>query len=125
MSDVETRLGQLRTVPNAQEWIAAGTQVLAGLQSEFQRYQTEFAASRDRVWPGVVTSLNNALVSGGLGAVAMSFIGGPGRALVGSIVGASIGALKTVLDWRTETNKIEKSAAPSVAYLSRAAGSLN
>jgi len=98
MSDVETRLGQLRTVPNAQEWIAAGTQVLAGLQSEFQRYQTEFAASRDRVWPGVVTSLNNALVSGGLGAVAMSFIGGPGRALVGSIVGASIGALKTVLE---------------------------
>ena len=125
ISDVEIRLGQLRTVPNAQEWIASGRQILSGLQTEFQRYQAEFSASRDKVWPGVVTSLNNALVSGGLGAVAMSFIGGPGQALVGSIVGASIGTLKTVLDWRAESNKIEKSAAPSVAYLSRVARDLS
>ena len=125
ISDVETRLGQLRTVADAQEWIAAGRQVLAGLQAEFQRYQVEFTASRDKIWPGVATSLNSALVSGGLGAVAMSFIGGPGQALIGSIVGASIGALKTALDWRAERNRIQRSAAPSVAYLSRVTSTLN
>lgn len=109
----------MRTVPEAQEWIYAGRQVLKSLQQDVHNYQTEFIASRDKLWPGIVSSANNALVSGGLGAVAVSFIGGPGKALVGSIVGAGIGMLKTALDIRAEARKLANSSAPSMAYLSR------
>jgi hypothetical protein len=120
------RLGQLRTVADAQEWIAAGRQVLAGLQAEFQRYQAEFIAVRNKIWSGLAASLNSPLVSGGLGgAVVMSIIGGPGQALIGSIAGASLGALKTVLDWRAERDRIQRSAAPAVAYLSRVRSTLS
>jgi hypothetical protein len=121
ISDIETRLGQLRTVPNAQEWVVAGRQVLASLRTDLQKYQAEFTANRDRVWPGIASSLNTALVSGSAVAVAMSFIGGPGKALLGSIAGASVGALKTGLDWRAESRKLQNSSSPSVAYLSRVA----
>lgn len=119
LADIEARLGQLRTVPTAQEWIVAGRQVLSSLRIELQRYQAEFTANRDRVWPNMASSLNTALVSGSVGAVAMSFIGGPGKALLGSIAGASIGALKSALDWRAESRKLLNSSAPSIAYLSR------
>ena len=91
---VERRLGELRTLPDSQEWIVAGRQVRASLRADLQKYQTEFAANRDKIWPGIASSLNSALVSGGIGAVAMSYIGGPGKALLGSIAGASIGILK-------------------------------
>ena len=74
--DIETRLSQLRTLTEEREWVAAGRQVLTELQSEFREYQAEFSATRDTVWPGIVSSANNALVSGSLGAVAMSYIGG-------------------------------------------------
>jgi hypothetical protein len=119
ISDIESRLGQLRTVPDAQEWVVVGRQVLANLQTDLQRYQTEFTANRDKVWPGIASSLNSAFVSGSVGAVAMSFIGGPGKALLGSIAGASIGVLKTALDFYAERKKLVNSSAPSMAYLSR------
>lgn len=124
IADVEARLGQLRTAPTAQDWLLGGRQVLSGLRAEFQNYQAEFAASRDKVWPGIAASLNNALVSGSIGAVGMSYIRGPGQALLGSIVGASIGMLKTVFDWQAERKKLRASAAPSVAYLSTVASKL-
>ena len=121
ISDIEARLGQLRTVPNSQEWIMAGRQILFELRKDLQQYQAEFVSSRDKIWPGVLSSLNSAFVSGSVGAVAMSFIGGPGKALIGSIVGASIGVLKTTLDWRTESRKLLNASAPSIAYISRVA----
>lgn len=124
LNEIEFRLGQLRTVPNAEEWVVAGKQIIAGLQGEFRNYQAEFTANRDKIWPGLVSTMNNALVSGGLGAVAMSYIGGPGKALIGSLVGASIGFLKTALEWQVDGRKLLNSSAPSIAYLSRVASQL-
>ena len=121
INDVETRLGTLRTPQSSEEWITSGTQVLKDLRSEFQVYQAEFAASRDKVWPGIMSSFNGAVIPGGVAAVAISYIGGPGKALIGSLVGAAIVALKTALDLRAEGNKLAASSAPSTAYLSRVA----
>jgi hypothetical protein len=119
IGDIEARIGKLRTVPEAEEWVYVGRQVLSDLQQEVHHYQAEFIASRDKLWPGIVSSVNSALVTGGLGAVAMSFIGGPGKVLIGSMVGAGIGMLKSALDTRAETRKLANSSAPSMAYLSR------
>ncbi len=119
ISEVEERLGRIRTVSNESEWIVAGRQVVWELKEELHKYQTNFQSNRDKVWPGIVSSMNNALVSGGLGAVALSYIGGPHQALVGSIVGASLGLLKTTLDLQVDKKKLTNDAGASVAYLSR------
>jgi hypothetical protein len=125
IADIEARLGEARSASDSREWIYAGDQVLRGLQKEVRGFQAEFIATRDKVWPGIVSSANNVLVSGSLGAVAMSYIGGPGKALLGSIVGAGIGMLKTTLDLRAEARKLTNSSAPSIAYLSQVSRQMN
>jgi len=124
ISDIEARLGQLRTIPTPQEWIVAGRQVLSSLQTELRNYQAEFTSHRDKIWPRMASTLNSVFVSGSLGAVAMSYIGGPGKALLGSIGGASIAVLQTSLDWRAESRKLLNSSAPSISYLSRVANNV-
>jgi hypothetical protein len=124
ISDIEARLGQLRTIPTPQEWIVAGRQVLSSLQTELRNYQAEFTSHRDKIWPRMASTLNSVFVSGSLGAVAMSYIGGPGKALLGSIGGASIAVLQTSIDWRAESRKLLNSSAPSISYLSRVANNV-
>jgi hypothetical protein len=118
VADVDDRLGQLRAISDAGELILVARQIESQLEKEFRSYQGEFSLASTKVWPAVASSLNTALVSGSLSAVAMNFIGGPGKALLGSIVGAAVAAMKAGLDWHAERARIEKSVAPAVAYLS-------
>jgi hypothetical protein len=116
--DIEMRIGQLRSVPSAQEWVAGSRQVLSGLELEFRKYEAEFASGRMKIWPNVLKSTTSAVAAGSLAAVGLSLIPGPHALLVGGIAGLAIGAAVSGLDWAAERVKIQKSAAPSVAYLS-------
>ncbi len=119
IADIENRVGQLRTVPNAQEWISAARLVKTELGNELQKYQAEFSAARDRMWPKLIKSLNSTLTGGGLGAVLLALTGTPHGVLLGAITGAALTAANAVFDFSAERKKVERSQAPSLAYLSR------
>ena len=118
VSDLETRIGQLRSIPNAQEWVVVARQVLSSLEVEFRKYEAEFASGRMKVWPGVLKSTTSAAAAGSLAAIGLSLIPGPHALLLGGLTGLAIGAGAAGLDWAAERVKIEKSAAPPIAYLS-------
>lgn len=118
VSDLEMRIGQLRSIPNAQEWVVCCRQVLSGIEVEVRKYEAEFASSRMKIWPGVLKSTTSAVTAGSLAAVGLSLIPGPHALLLGGIAGLAIGAAVAGLDWAAERVKIEKSAAPPIAYLS-------
>jgi hypothetical protein len=125
LRDIESRLGQLKTIPNAEEWIVAGRKTLADLEDEFRKYQAEFAGARDQVFSGAIKGLKGTVKSGSLvAAVALACIPGPVHILLGSIA-ASIAFAGSVLDMNGKKKKIQKSAAPSLAYLSRVAHKLH
>ena len=119
VSDIVTRMGQLRSVPTAQDWLVCARQVLAGLETEFRKYEAEFAAGRMKVWPGILKSTASAAAAGSFAAVGLSLIPGPHAVILGGIAGLAVGAAAAGLDWASERVKIQKSAAPPIAYLSR------
>ena len=85
-----------------------------------KKYENELTKSRDKIWPNFVSSLNKALVPGGIvGAVSFQYIGGPGSVLAGSVVAAGLAFLKGLLDIQVEVNNARRSASPAVAYLSK------
>jgi hypothetical protein len=118
VSDLEARIGQLRSTPNVQEWVVVARQVITGLQTEFRKYEAEYASSRMKVWPGILKSTTSAVAAGSLAAVGLSLIPGPHALLLGGVAGLAVGAAAAGLDWAAERLKIEKSAAPPIAYLS-------
>jgi hypothetical protein len=118
IADIVSRTSQLRSIASAQEWIVGGRQILAGLETEFRKYEAEFASGKMKVWPGIVRSAGTAGV-GSLTAVALSLIPGPHTLLLGGVAALAVGAAAAHLDWAAERVRLEKSAAPPVAYLSR------
>jgi hypothetical protein len=124
VSDIEMRLGQLRSLPNAQEWIVGCRQVLSTIENELRKYQGEFDSGRMKIWPGIVKATTSATAAGSIAAVGLSLIPGPHALLVGGLAGLAIGAAVASLEWAADRVKLEKSAAPSIAYLSTASRQL-
>lgn len=105
-------------VPSAEDLGHAAREVQNSLEKELRQYQAEFSATRDKLWPQLVSSVNTSLATGGVAAVAMAYIGGPGHALAASILAASLAMLKAALDVRAERSKLSASVSPAVSYLS-------
>jgi len=117
--DIEMRIGQLRSVPSAPEWVASSKQVLSGLEAEFRNYEAEFTSSKMKIWPSLIRSTTSGIAAGSfVAAVGLSLIPGVHALLVGGIAGLAISAAASGFDWTAEKVKIQKSATPSVAYLS-------
>ena len=118
VADVSSRLFLLTRVPTPEDLHHATQEVKSAIRKELRTYQADMTGVRDKLWPNLVASLNKSLASGGVAAVAMNYIGGPGHALAASIVAGSLAILKSTLDIRAEKNKLQNSASPGVTYLS-------
>ncbi|MDZ4131291.1 MAG: hypothetical protein U1E02_45030, partial [Hydrogenophaga sp.] len=88
---------------------------------ELKQFQDAVSAARDKIWPNMASSFNKSLATGGAAAVGFNLIGGPGQVLAASIAAASLTFLNGMLDIRAEVKKAERSASPSIAYLSKVA----
>lgn len=121
IDEIGNRFKLIKRVLTAEELAQATREVESVLIKELRSYQAEFGATRDRLWPSLVSSANTTLATGSMAAVAMSYIGGPGHAITASIAAASLNVLKVVLDLRAERKKVERSTSPAVSYLSKIA----
>lgn len=88
---------------------------------ELKQFQDAVSAAREKIWPNMASSFNKSLATGGAAAVGFNLIGGPGQVLAASIAAASLTFLSGMLDIRAEVKKAERSASPSIAYLSKVA----
>jgi hypothetical protein len=91
-------------------------------KKRLQLYRTELAATRDRLWPNLIPSGKGLAVIGGAttaSTIAASVVGSPGMVMLSSIVPTALACLKQVLDYKASRNKIENSASPGIAYLSK------
>ena len=104
---------------NSKELFRACKTIEQGLIDGLHTYRNEMDSIRDRFWPNFVEAPEQRIAAGGLVAVALSFIGGPGGLLVGSLAAAGLSLIKTGLDLRSERLKVERSMSPAVAYLTR------
>ncbi|MBS1827526.1 MAG: hypothetical protein JST93_19580 [Acidobacteria bacterium] len=118
VDDLELRFGQLRAVPSAREWIVVARQVLSGIQAELRKYDAEFAAGRLKVWPGILRATTNTVAAGSLAAIGLALIPAPHALLAGGLTTLAAGAVAARFEWAAERARLEKSASPSVAYLS-------
>lgn len=115
-----TRLTQNQSPPeNARELLAVCRVIESGLLEGLNEYRNEMASVRDRFWPKLIEAPQKDLATGGLAALALSYIGVPGGILIGSLAAAGLSLLKTGLDVRAERNKIMRSKSPTVAFLSK------
>src|SRR6266567_9145473 len=83
VADLEMRIGQLRSIPSAEEWVVGCRQVLSSIEAELRKYEAEFASGRMKIWPGVLKSTTSAAAAGSLAAVGLSLIPGPHALLLG------------------------------------------
>jgi hypothetical protein len=125
VEDLEARIGQLRSVPNSQEWAVACRQILFGIETDLRKYEAEFTAGRMKIWPAILRSTTNAAAVGSAAAVGLSLIPGPHALLAGSLASLAIGTVAASLDWAADRKKIQNSAAPPIAYLSRVSKKLS
>lgn len=122
MSEISRRLKILSKVPNAEDLLVASLEIQQQIRTDLRSYRAEISATRDKLWPTIVGSLNSNLAAGSVAAVAMNYIGGPGYALATSVVAGSFSLLKSALDLRIEKKKLETSRSPAVTYLARVSG---
>lgn len=122
MEEISNRLRILSKVPNAEDLLVASLEIQQQIRTDLRGYRAEIAATRDRLWPTIVGSVNSNLAAGSVAAVAMNFIGSPGYALAASILAGSVTLLKSTLDLRIERKKLETSRSPAVTYLARVSG---
>ena len=54
VADLEMRIGQLRSIPSAEEWVVGCRQVLSSIEAELRKYEADFASGRMKIWPGVL-----------------------------------------------------------------------
>ncbi len=116
--EVCQRVGAEGPAPTVSSLEKAAARVTVALKNEEKEYHAELTSIRDRLWPTLAASINKAMPSGGMAAVAASVIGGPGHALAASVIAAGLSLLKGTLDLRAEKNRIANGAASGVAYLS-------
>jgi hypothetical protein len=122
ITEIGNRLSVLSRIPDVEDLLVASREVQQSIRSDLRTYRAEVAATRDRLWPTLVTALSANLAGGSVAAVAMSYIGGPGYALAASVVAASLGLLKGALDLQAERRKAEASRSPAITYLARVTG---
>ncbi|SIR37186.1 hypothetical protein SAMN05421829_1144 [Aromatoleum tolulyticum] len=119
MGEMGNRLRILSKVPSTDDFLVASYEVQQQIRTDLRGYRAELAATRDKLWPTLVGSMNSNIAAGSVAAVAMNFIGGPGYALAASILAGSLALLKGTLDLRLERTKLEASRSPAVTYLAR------
>lgn len=119
VGEISNRLRVLSKVPEAEDLLAASQEVQQQIRTDLRTYRAELEAIRNKVWPVLIGSINTNLAAGSVAAVAMNYIGGPGHALVSSIVAGSMALLKGALDLKVERKKLEASRSPSVTYLAQ------
>jgi len=122
ITEIGNRLSILSRIPDVEDLLVAGREVQQSIHSDLRTYRAELAATRDRLWPTLVTALSANLAGGSVAAVAMNYIGGPGYALAASVVAGSLALLKGALDLRVERRKAEASRSPAISYLARVTG---
>jgi len=88
--EIGNRLSVLSRVPDVDDLLVASHDVQQSIRSDLRTYRAEIAATRDRLWPTLVTALSANLAGGSVAAVAMNYIGGPGYALAASVVAGSL-----------------------------------
>lgn len=124
ITDLSSRLEVMNRVPGMDDLLAAGKEIQLAIRSEIRTYRAELNSVRNKIWPSLLGSVNSTLAPGGVAAVAMNFIGGPGYALATSIVAASLALLKTSLDLRVENRRLEESRSPAISYITQVARDL-
>jgi len=91
---------------------------LSGIDAEFRNYQAEFSSGRMKIWPGILKATTSVAAAGSVAAVGFSLVPEPHALLLGGIAGLAVGAAAAGLEWTAERVKIQKAAAPPIAYLS-------
>jgi hypothetical protein len=122
ITEIGNRLSVLSRIPDVEDLLVASREIQQSIRSDLRMYRAEVAATRDRLWPTLVTALSANLAGGSVAAVAMNYIGGPGYALAASVVAGSLALLKGALDLRAERKKAEASHSPAITYLARVTG---
>lgn len=122
ITEIGNRLSVLSRIPDVEDLLVASREIQQSIRSDLRTYRAEVAATRDRLWPTLVTALSANLAGGSVAAVAMNYIGGPGYALAASVVAGSLAFLKGALDLRAERRKAEASRSPAITYLARVTG---
>jgi hypothetical protein len=119
IGDLRTRFQQSKTALQPEHLQQLQTEARIALIQELKTFQNEVTSARDKLWPSLVSSLNTTLAAGGATAVAFNYFGGAGYALAGSIVASALSLLKGSLELKAEIAKAQRSASPSITYLSR------
>lgn len=122
IADLSSRFELLKSEIQPETLSLVQAELRSTVSSELKSFRDAVSAARDKIWPSMVSSLNNSLATGGVAAVGFNLIGGPGQVLAASIAAASLTFLNGMLDIRAEVKKAERSASPSIAYLSKVAG---
>lgn len=120
INDLTSRLVKVATSEDPIEILTAEADVKREIEKELKEYRAELASARDNVWPKLIPAVTRGGAIAGLAAVGLQFIaGGPLGVVAGSIAGASLGLLKSALEYRSEIKKVERKASSSIAFLSQ------
>lgn len=122
LDDIKSRFERtlVLNVDSPDELLKCQREIESDLEKELADYNNSLASARDTLWPQLVGTATKGLGSGGLAAVALQLIWPGMSALIsGSILAASLTLLTAALEHRAAVKKVERSASPSVAYLSR------
>ncbi len=120
INELSCRLAKVATSEDPSDILSAQADAKKEIENELIEYRADLASARDNVWPKLVPTVASGGTIAGLAAVGLQFIsGGPFGVVAGSITGASLGLLKSALEYRAEIKKIERKASSSIAYLSQ------
>lgn len=120
ISELTKRLHKIATSDDPAVILSAQADVKRELEKELKEYRADLAAARDNIWPKLIPTVTAGGSVAGLAAIGLQFIsGGPLGVVAGSIAGASLGLLKSTLEYRAEIKKVERKASGSIAFLSQ------
>lgn len=92
-------------------------EIVKKTSQEITDYQNEITSAKSKIWPAFTGSLNKGLATGGLGAVAFSYLGGTEYLLGGSILAASLTFLTSALTVKNEIDKNKIKRTATVNYI--------
>lgn len=99
------------------------SKVTSEIVGRAERYGCELKGVRDKFWPKLMGgAMDPGPAVGGAAALAASYITSSGYVLIASIVISALGPLKSIAEWRAESNKARTSDSTAIAYLSRVRG---
>ena len=121
VAEIYRRLSVVNKGTSAQQFEQAATELHLSLEKDLREYRAELAAARDKLWPTFTDSLGASLPTGGVAAVAASYLGGIEFAFSAAAVAVGLALLKGLLNLKGEARRTSAGAAPPISYFSQVA----